>query len=261
MRVALCISGQPRNAEKTIESIKKYIIEPNDADVFIHSWFDEKDLEFEKIDLLRAGQNKFADGLDKWLVNEYNPKNHIIEPQIDFRHMKITVPEKMIIHYSNMNKHALHTKEDVSKHIIQQNASMFYSIYKCNQLKEEYAVKHGFTYDCVIRIRFDLLPNILIDCEKMDMNKIYYLNLNQPDDLISDWFNMGSSEIMNVYSSIFCNLEYLNKYKYFTKDKRQGVGLWDDANYLWGNEYLVRDMIQLYNIPRCRINTSFSLVY
>lgn len=80
----------------------------------------------------------------------------MIEKQINFHYMKITIPEKMLKYYFDMNKHSKHNYEDLSKHIIQQNSSMFYSIYKCNQLKEEYAVKNGFTYDCVIRMRFDL---------------------------------------------------------------------------------------------------------
>jgi hypothetical protein len=38
MRTAVCFCGQPRHIEKCIDSIKEYVIEPNNADVFFHFW-------------------------------------------------------------------------------------------------------------------------------------------------------------------------------------------------------------------------------
>ena len=38
MKIALCISGQPRSFEKGYEYHYKNIIENNDVDVFIHTW-------------------------------------------------------------------------------------------------------------------------------------------------------------------------------------------------------------------------------
>jgi hypothetical protein len=36
MKVAVCLSGQPRNANDTFGFIMNNIIKPNNADVFIH---------------------------------------------------------------------------------------------------------------------------------------------------------------------------------------------------------------------------------
>jgi len=40
MRVALCLSGQPRNALYTFSYIYNNIIKPNNADVFMHLNFE-----------------------------------------------------------------------------------------------------------------------------------------------------------------------------------------------------------------------------
>ena len=38
MKLALCLSGQPRSYEKTFYYIKKNLLEHYNVDIFIHSW-------------------------------------------------------------------------------------------------------------------------------------------------------------------------------------------------------------------------------
>lgn len=38
MRVAVCLSGVPRNWEQTLRHLKKYIVDPLNADTFVHIW-------------------------------------------------------------------------------------------------------------------------------------------------------------------------------------------------------------------------------
>ena len=40
MRVAVCLSGLSRGVQHSIESIKKYLVEPFDADLYVHTWGD-----------------------------------------------------------------------------------------------------------------------------------------------------------------------------------------------------------------------------
>lgn len=39
MKIALCISGQPRSVEKGFEFYKKNLLDSYDVDVFVHTWF------------------------------------------------------------------------------------------------------------------------------------------------------------------------------------------------------------------------------
>ena len=38
MRIALCLSGQPRSFEKGYEYHKKNLLDHHDVDTFIHTW-------------------------------------------------------------------------------------------------------------------------------------------------------------------------------------------------------------------------------
>ena len=44
MKVALCLSGQPRVVEVGYHKLRASILDHNDVDVFIHTWFDKDNL-------------------------------------------------------------------------------------------------------------------------------------------------------------------------------------------------------------------------
>ena len=44
MKVAVCISGQPRNYKKGFLEIKKWFLDKYDCDVYIHTWYDTKSI-------------------------------------------------------------------------------------------------------------------------------------------------------------------------------------------------------------------------
>jgi hypothetical protein len=140
-------------------------------------------------------------------------------------------------------------------------ASMYYSIYKANELKEVYANESGFVYDYVIRIRFDLMPLEPIICHKLDPLYIHYLELNQPDELISDWINISSNAVMNIYSSLYLNIEYLNTFQYYKKEERQD-NLYEPSDICGGfGEHMLRDLMHLYKIPKQGLYISHKLLY
>ena len=41
MKIAVCISGQPRNYEKGYQELKKWFLGKYDCDVYIHTWKDK----------------------------------------------------------------------------------------------------------------------------------------------------------------------------------------------------------------------------
>ena len=44
-----------------------------------------------------------------------------------------------------------------------------------------------------------------------DMDFLYYQEMGQPDNMVSDWINFSNSKNMDIFSSIFNNFEYLSK--------------------------------------------------
>lgn len=258
MRVALCISGQPRNALQTYSNIYKNIIEPNNADVFIHMHYDNNNLFMEKAHA-DNGNCVLEKGIDQRLIDLYKPKRYLIEMPRNFQKPNIGIPEKRLENIKKMNHHKNWSDEQHIAYHVKQLTSMYYSIYKVNELKEIYANEEGFVYDYVIRIRFDLLPLEQILCEQLDPAKIHYLDIGQPDQLISDWLNIGSNLIMNIYSSLYLNMEYLNTFQYYKKEDRPLNMLEPSDTYGGFSEHMMRDLMYMYKIPKQIIHKNCQL--
>jgi hypothetical protein len=85
--------------------------------------------------------------------------------------------------------------------------------------------------------------------------------MGQPDNLISDWINFGNNAIMNVYSSLYLNMDYLNNFTFFKKDERL-ENILQQSDICGGiSEYMLRDLMTLYKIPKCGFYSNISLIY
>ena len=258
MKIALCISGQPRSAMETYPYIYENIIKPNNADVFIHMNYDDSNLYMEKIHT-DNGNCMLSKGIDKTIIEMYKPIRYLVESPRNFRKPNFNIAEKRIENTKNMNRHKNWNDEETRQHIVKQMTSMYYSIFKCNELKETYANENGFQYDYVIRIRFDLILYHPIICNQLDPNFIYYLEMEQPDQLVSDWLNIGSNAIMNIYSNMYFSMEYINQFHFFEKHERQ-INTLEPSEICGGAyEYMLRDLLFLHKIPKIGIVTNFNL--
>jgi len=248
MRVAVCLSGQPRSVDVTFLYIYNNIIKPNNADVFIHTYFDKDNLYMEKTHLDRDNCTIEPSIIDT-ILELYQPKAYLVEKPKNFSKINLKMTEFRLKRSRELNKHKNWTDEEHTKHIIKQTMSQYYSIYKSNELKENYANENGFVYDFVIRLRFDLVPHQILTCEHYNPNFIYYQAMGHPDHLISDWINFGSNLIMNIYSSIYLHFEYLNTLDFFTKEMRLENTL--EKSDVCGafSEYMIRDIMTLHHIP------------
>jgi len=246
MRVALCISGQPRSALETFPFINENIIKPNNADVFLHMHFSPENLYVEK-SYADNGNCCLQSDIDKKLIELYNPKSYLVEPPRNFNKQNIKIDNDRIQRSVRMNKSKNWSDEYIEKYALKQITSMYYSIYKCNELKELYANENGIIYDYVIRLRFDALPLDPISCVGLDPDCIHYLNINQTDEMISDWINIGSNAIMNVYSSQYLLMDYFNTFK-FDKIENRISNVPPDRGGLC--EHLTRDVMHLFKIPK-----------
>jgi hypothetical protein len=260
MRVALCISGQPRKALETYLSIYENIIKPNNADVFLHMHYDKENSYIEKLHLDK-GICVLEKDIDEKIIELYQPVKYIIETPRNFQKPNFQIPEKRAQGIQSMNQHRNLSMEESRKHCVKQMTSMYYSIYKCNELKELYANENGILYDYVIRVRFDFVPHQPLVCSQLDPHFIHYVEMGQPDQLISDWLNIGSNTIMNVYASLYLQMDYLNTFLYHKKEDRLPNDL-EPSDVCGGvYEHLLRDLMHLYKIPKRGMNYSCQLIY
>lgn len=209
MKIALCFSGLPRFIDKTVDNIKHNIIQDYDVDVFAHTWY-KKDL------IMRD------DGSDTWssliynqnpteiITTAYNVKSICVEEPIDFY-------TNSLLHQYNikptLEKYMPHfLSEKGMEYFINLVHSMWYSIYRSNQLKVEYELAHNFTYDLVVRSRFDTLYNKPIPFNSYDLTAINVSHnagtIVHPQ--VRDWFAFSTSHNMDIYADVYNNLKTLN---------------------------------------------------
>ena len=135
MRIALCLSGQPRGIETNCDHIIEYLIKPNKIqDIFIHTWYDASCINAPMLGN-NFNNGNFKPDCDKILIETFNPKKLICEPPksfSEFSHLKGTLTDQTHI------------------------ASQFYSIMMSNKIKQDYEKENAFEFDIVIKARLDL---------------------------------------------------------------------------------------------------------
>ena len=185
MNVALCLSGQPRSVERAYPYILENIILPNDADVFVHAWADDR---------LRGGQPLAACGaiasdvipenIEDVIINLYEPEDYIFEEQIEFD-------------VKNYNER----KAPMIKP--QNSQSQWFSVRECFNLIDE------TKYDVIIRARFDWALK-----DKVYVSDYPLPTIKCPNDCphpggINDQFAFGHTEDMMIYGSLFDHMDYV----------------------------------------------------
>ena len=89
MRVALCISGQPRVVRSTFDNyIKPNLFDANSEhqiDTFVHTWFDNEEITKQYIN---AGGHLASEPISSVVIQDiqelYNPVKMLVEKQIMF---------------------------------------------------------------------------------------------------------------------------------------------------------------------------------
>lgn len=196
MRVAICYYGLssnigriqnsnaynlPVNYLSNYENHKQVLIKPNNADVFMHTWY--------------------HDSVDDVLV-KYEPKKYVIEPQIDFY-------EKA----SNINNDPTVFGYHQRHHIL----SRWYSNMRSIRLKEQYEIENNFKYDIVMVTRFDCFYSGEWNLLTLDPSYFYIIggwgadyNKEFPDV----WF-ISNTENIDVLGNMYNTLNavyYENRY-------------------------------------------------
>ncbi|QCO55511.1 tetratricopeptide repeat protein [Pseudorhodobacter turbinis] len=227
LRVALCIAGQMRGYEKAAPSVLKNLIEPLDADVFIHTWSDigssinehrrtlpvpfpeyipgkiqHKRPQFDAMFPAYSASISESGKVDcNRLETLYNPVAAVIEdspaPEDFDDFFGFSVPEKLL-------------NAEIKS---QWSRQLFYKIWKCNELKKAAELKGGFTYDLVIRLRPDLsIGNPIPESHLNDLEKIHFRIRNIDANFqMSDQYFYGGSPQMDIACDTFRNIPDLWK--------------------------------------------------
>jgi hypothetical protein len=193
MRIAFCISGQPRTWEKCFSTWATNI--QAQVDVFFHLW----DYNTEP-NIVTVKANKTPETV-KLTIDE---KQHIVEK---------LQPKKFLFdsRYVNNTEKNQYVKEPIGWWC----RSQFYSLWYCAQLKRQYEIENNFEYDLVFRMRTDLFfRNEIFVPSVIKPNTLYssyngwmenYLRF-----VIGDTFYFSDSYTYDQISEFFFALNYID---------------------------------------------------
>lgn len=245
MRIAVCLSGQPRGLPFSLDLFKWGLLDKNDnIDIFIHSWFD-KSIVGNKFDSAQPDNfnatGTAAENTDS-LLKSICPKGILLESPKDFNefgHLKDlgTARQKSL-------------------------ASMFYSSFKSNELKRKYEEDNKFTYDLVIKTRIDLQYSKQVVLSDLPISKIqtdlfvpqkhhhtrvsdsYPTKTGFNYSSMSDTWILGSSQNIDIAASVFCRFEEIYN---------------DIYPYAYGEAYLGYVVRGLGKIPISMIDVDYNI--
>jgi len=239
MKTALCLYGQPRDAQAKALQIIENIVKPNDCDVFFHTWYDGGDLSLHKMTPGHENRSLTPD-INNYLVDVYRPKLFQVDTQKNFFHKNFSATEENIEACWPWCRG--YDQREFIENKTRAIHSMWYSIMSAIRLKEEYSHAKGFVYDCVVLSRFDVCPDRKVDVSQYDLKDIVTRNYDYPRDEVSDWFLFSSNSNMNILGSIFYYIDY-----HYQNIK-------DSPQKIWTNEAFIREHIKIFNIKNSKGN-------
>ncbi len=174
MKIALCLSGQPRCAKQGYEYYKKNLLDHYDVDVFCHVW---NVPGVEDVALYKP----MAAMIEETLTNDLSKYIRVPPPQPNW---KVKDPARSVW-------------------------NLTYSLLKSNELKIVHEEENIMSYDWVIRSRYDFALNVLIPFAELDNTKLYIPNcrMSPNRDFGNDQFAFSSSVNMDKYADCFNQID------------------------------------------------------
>ena len=209
-KIALCFSGQPRFIEDGFPYILKNLIQNNEILVFAHLWHGS-DITNKAYKFGGNGtwQNqRIRVNAVEQFRNLYNPVELLVEEPRNFKNSSIDFAESINRYYPGSISNPL--EPDFRNRTINNMLSAFYSMSEVSKLKKKYEHSNDLIFDWVVRCRTDSQIQTKIKFEKFNPNFINYSgNQNQPDGMVNDWLNFGSSKNMDVFMNQYATFEFL----------------------------------------------------
>lgn len=228
MRIAVCLSGQPRAINVASPSLSDRILAGQQADFFVHFWSDStldrcatyQEYVAEESMWKRLSRSSYlkrryrqyvetqnaiiatyptqAAEIEKLVTATYQPAAMVVEPQRTFSTER----------FDRYDQNRTVRRRGETR--IPNTLSMFYGIWRANELKRSYEEANGFVYDCVIRCRSDLFFFDTVDPSALmaqHPGACILPSVDQSRGGVNDQFAIGSSATMDLYANTYNTID------------------------------------------------------
>jgi len=211
MKIALCLSGQPRSIKESFGYIKNNLMIPNNiTDVFIHTWWrpEWKDKTF--INHHSRPNHNFSGTEIEDIKRLYSPKSLLVENDLDY--------------HEHVKKEYAENDDYISQEKLNIINTYFgyYSTFKVNELKNKYGEENGIKYDMIVKTRLDICPLKILSLQHLDSSKLHVPTVGfggTEKDLgdlfdvfhVNDIFGVSNKENMDIFCDVVNNLKEIAK--------------------------------------------------
>ena len=201
MKIAICFCGSIRDFPTCFPSMKRFLLNNLQPDIFLHLW------KMSDVSSMDAMDFKWRNDScqESYVLDKLKPVSHIISEYT-------TEWQDRIIKESGIDISKLNNEKLKNYGI---NAcGMYYKIRECFKLVEDHSLKTGTKYDLVIRARLDFIWEdhvLLSDFSNLNDQTVYlvrdrYATLSRL--VTNDKFFAGSFGVMKKMCDIFTCIKY-----------------------------------------------------
>lgn len=246
MKIAICLSGQPRVAEYTIPSILNFFSGEHEYDFFCHSW--NYNSYKRKTESPEPNQQPIW-----WEQDTEVDTNEVYRCLSALGPKKCVVDSKQVFRHSPFMWH-----------------SMSYSMMYANHLKKQYELENNFRYDYVVKSRYDIVfPLGDKFTISPNANTKNYLDIftchagRAPNEFnrinASDVLLYGSSLGMDILTELYRNIQLKESKKRLDDYESMGPGTYisyfgDKRNLKFHNSHIRSTVYRKEIIPANPLN-------
>lgn len=206
-KIALCLSGQLRTFAQVFASQKKFILDPFQPDVFIHTWSDSNE------EMLQMPAKWPTLGFCGMLRKRFPwTRDRTKRIPRDVPDTEIKRVESLYAPVSIQVEKLADTSKKWQAAEPANLLAMYTSLNRSIQLKAEHEKRGGFKYDLVIRSRFDLLFKEPLDAVVPSGSSTLSIPNPQWDfGGVNDQFAIGASWMIDWYGQLIEHIERYSK--------------------------------------------------
>lgn len=194
MKVAYCLYGQPRLAQRGHANIASFLRHQNvSVDFYIHVWHDPENTHFDSSPFRAISEAELKINKDTipFLLEAYRPVSCQIE-----RPRTLDVPG---IQESIM----LQNSDQITRANLNNALSQMYS----KQCVRDLLSDKAHEYDLIIASRFDFVKPIHVDLGRLDSSKLYVADFHRPQAIFPDNLVICNPDIFLRMFNAYAELE------------------------------------------------------
>ena len=218
MKIALCISGAPRQFKTCYPTLKKSILDHYECDIFISTW-KSKIRHFKKP---VQDEGSFNEVLDLYQPKSYARRTYNQQTRLElYNEVGGKEFQKRAQEIHNCKRgHKKDKCRFCGSNNFHNQLGQLYNIWRANQLSLEYSKQEKIIYDLAVRARFDnyYFDRLYAEQFKGSHGEVWvpygYDDFPKYGSGVNDQFAIGSPDAMTTYSSMWPNLKSLIEQKY-----------------------------------------------